>query len=204
MSLKMEVETAVHIASLNLKEMRQPGWVKYCISLFYTPKNSDKKVFPSPLRFSLSPRISTTPCAQCTSATTSPKSTKAAASPKNTRCRIRTAQSEMKRHTTSKDTSICSCWTKYSSSSMSIFSSVSASNQYIYFLLQEFKKISSFGARIRKMKNMFEYLPVCFDHFGTLALEATYHSTLMAFKFETNEDEQELIEKVYPSFESYF
>ena len=133
MSLKMEVETAVHIASLNLREMRLPGWVKYCISLFYTPKNSDKKVYPSPFRFSLLPRISITPCAQSTSATMSLKFMKATVSLKNTRCPIKTAQSEMKRPTTSKDTSIFSCWTKYSSSSMSIFSSVSASNRYIYF-----------------------------------------------------------------------
>ena len=43
----MEVETAIHVTSLTLKELNQPGWVKYRISLFYIPKGSSQKVKPS-------------------------------------------------------------------------------------------------------------------------------------------------------------
>lgn len=52
MSLKIGIETAVHITNLQLKELNQIGYMQYRISLFFQIKNSQEKVVLVTFRYS--------------------------------------------------------------------------------------------------------------------------------------------------------
>ena len=52
----------------------------------------------------------------------------------------------------------------------------------------KYTKINSFEGFIRKPTNIFTFLPICFDHYGSLSMGASYHAALMEFKFEKIED----------------
>lgn len=44
MSLKLSIESAVHIGSIILKQFHKIGWVQYRISVYYEGKNFKSKV----------------------------------------------------------------------------------------------------------------------------------------------------------------
>lgn len=44
MSLKMNIDAAVHIDQIMLKELQKVGWVQYRISMYYEGKHFKSKV----------------------------------------------------------------------------------------------------------------------------------------------------------------
>lgn len=54
-----------------------------------------------------------------------------------------------------------------------------------------FEIYGEFEARITKPSKLADYLPVTFDEFEGCTLKATYHSTILEFKFIKQEDDED-------------
>ena len=61
----------------------------------------------------------------------------------------------------------------------------SDSDNVFMLLIKGFKLLGVFDATIRKTHDLSAYLPISFDEFEGFTISATYHSTILDFKFET-------------------
>lgn len=51
---------------------------------------------------------------------------------------------------------------------------------------------------------MLTYLPVVFDHYGTVSMSGSLHAAIMEYKFDRSEDDSHLLQNQYRDFQTYF